>query len=87
MGRSRVRFWPMTLKFIPTGAKSDVRYKSMSRGGTPWPKADAINYHAQFGLPDKCRAIKGLYKLDVSAFGPAKQPPNITIPFFHAMCM
>ena len=26
----------------------------------PWPQTDATQYHAQFGLPDKGRAIKGL---------------------------
>ena len=26
----------------------------------PWPKTGANQYHAQFGLPDKGRAIKGL---------------------------
>ena len=26
----------------------------------PWPQISATQYHAQFGLPDKCRAIKGL---------------------------
>ena len=26
----------------------------------PWPKTGATHYHAQFGLPDKCRAIKEL---------------------------
>ncbi len=32
---------------------------SMSRG-MPWPKTGATQYHAQLGLPDKGRAIKGL---------------------------
>ena len=26
----------------------------------PWPKTGATQYHAQLGLPDKGRAIKGL---------------------------
>ncbi len=26
----------------------------------PWPQTDATQYHAQLGLPDKGRAIKGL---------------------------
>ena len=26
----------------------------------PWPHTGATQYHAQFGLPDKGRAIKGL---------------------------
>ncbi len=26
----------------------------------PWPKTGRANYHAQFGLPDKCCTIKGL---------------------------
>ncbi len=26
----------------------------------PWPQTGATDYHAQLGLPDKCRAIKGL---------------------------
>ena len=26
----------------------------------PWPKTSATQYHAQLGLPDKGRAIKGL---------------------------
>ena len=29
-------------------------------GGIPWPKTGATHYHAQLGLPDKGRAIKGL---------------------------
>ena len=33
---------------------------SMSRGGMPWPKRGATQYHAQLGLPHKSRAIKGL---------------------------
>ena len=33
---------------------------SMSRGGMPWPQTGATQYHAQLGLPDKGRAIKGL---------------------------
>ena len=32
---------------------------SMS-GGMPWPRTGATQYHAQFGLPDKSRVIKGL---------------------------
>ncbi len=32
---------------------------SMSRG-MPWPQTGATQYHAQLGLPDKGRAIKGL---------------------------
>ena len=32
---------------------------SMSRG-IPWPQTGATHYHAQLGLPDKGRAIKGL---------------------------
>ncbi len=31
----------------------------MSRG-MPWPKTGSTQYHAQRGLPDKGRAIKGL---------------------------
>ncbi len=26
----------------------------------PWPQTGATHYHAQLGLPAKCRAIKGL---------------------------
>ena len=33
---------------------------SMSMGGMPWPQTGATQYHAQLGLPDKGRAIKGL---------------------------
>ena len=29
-------------------------------GGMPWPQTGATLYHAQLGLPDKGRAIKGL---------------------------
>ena len=29
-------------------------------GGMPWPQTGATQYHAQLGLPDKGRAIKGL---------------------------
>ena len=29
-------------------------------GGMPWPQTGATHYHAQLGLPDKGRAIKGL---------------------------
>ncbi len=29
-------------------------------GGMPWPKTGATQYHAQLGLPDKGRAIKGM---------------------------
>ena len=29
-------------------------------GGMPWPQTGTTHYHAQFGLPDKGRAIKGL---------------------------
>ena len=28
--------------------------------GMPWPKTGATQYHAQLGLPDKGRTIKGL---------------------------
>ena len=33
----------------------------------PWPITDTAQYHAQLGLPDKGRAIKGLdvYKWDL----------------------
>ncbi len=27
----------------------------------PWPQIGATQYHVQFGLPDKGRAIKGLF--------------------------
>ncbi len=27
----------------------------------PWPKTGATHYHAELGLPDKGRAIKGLF--------------------------
>ncbi len=36
----------------------------------PWPKTGATHYHAQLGLPDKGRAIKGLvisYSWDLEA--------------------
>ncbi len=29
-------------------------------GGMPWPQTGATHYHAQLGIPDKSRAIKGL---------------------------
>ncbi len=33
---------------------------SMTIGGMRWPLTSATQYHAQFGLPDKGREIKGL---------------------------
>ena len=38
----------------------------------PWPKSGATQYHAQLGLPDKGRAIKGLVVCN-RALGPAKR--------------
>ena len=38
----------------------------------PWPQIGATQYHAQLGLPDKGRAIKGLVvcnNLDLEAWG------------------
>ncbi len=35
----------------------DINSMSM---GMPWPQTGATQYHAQLGLPDKSRAIKGL---------------------------
>ena len=32
----------------------------------PWPQTGATHYHAQLGLPDKGRAIKGLVVYNVS---------------------
>ena len=29
-------------------------------GGMPWPQTGKTQYHAQLGLPDKGRTIKGL---------------------------
>ena len=54
----------------------------MSRGGMPWPKTGATQYHAQLGLPDKDRAIKVLVvfndlALGSRVFGPAKHKLNI----------
>ncbi len=39
-----------------------VRYATLivRLGCMPWPKTGATQYHAQLGLPDKGRAIKGL---------------------------
>ncbi len=42
----------------------------------PWPKTGATQYHAQLGLPDKGRAIKGLVVCNSwgsRALGPAKR--------------
>ncbi len=41
----------------------------------PWPKTGATQYHAQLGLPDKGRAIKGLVVCNKGsrALGPAKR--------------
>ncbi len=36
----------------------------------PWPQTGATQYHAQFGLPDKGRAIKGLVVCYVGWLGP-----------------
>ena len=33
---------------------------TMSIGGIPWPQTGTPQYHAQFGLSDKGRAIKRL---------------------------
>ena len=47
---------------------------SMSRWECRGPQTGATHYHAQSGLPDKCRAIKELVvcnSLDL-VFGPAK---------------
>ena len=32
----------------------------MIMGVMPWPQTNATQYHAQLGLPDKGRTIKGL---------------------------
>ncbi len=39
-----------------------VRYARLTLrvGGMPWPKTGATQYHAQLGLSDKGRAVKGL---------------------------
>ena len=34
---------------------------NITSGEMPWPKRGATRYHAQLGLPDKGRAIKGLF--------------------------
>ena len=41
----------------------------------PWPQTGATQYHAQLGLPDKGRAIKGLVvcKLGTRAFVPTER--------------
>ena len=40
----------------------------------PWPQTGATHYHAQLGLADKGRAIKGLVVCNSSgALGPAKR--------------
>ena len=47
----------------------------MSRG-VPWLQTGATHYHAQLGLQDKGRAIKGLVvcnSLGSRALGPAKR--------------
>ncbi len=40
-------------------------------GGMPWPQAGATQYHAQLGLPDKGRAIKGLVLCNSSDLEPS----------------
>ena len=37
--------------------------------GMPWPQTGATHYHAQLGLPDKGRAIKGLVVCNVVWIG------------------
>ena len=40
----------------------------------PWPQTGATQYHAQLGLPDKGRTIKGLVVCnDWNLNGPAKR--------------
>ena len=50
----------------------DINSKSR---GMPWPETGATQYHAQLGLPDKDRAIKGLVvcnSWNQDPLGPAK---------------
>ncbi len=35
-------------------------FAAKAGGGAPWPKPDVTNYHAQLGLSDEGRAIKGV---------------------------
>ena len=49
-----------SLKVVPIVAMSDARYQQYEQGGMPWPQTGSTHYHAQLGLPDKGRAIKGL---------------------------
>ncbi len=39
---------------------SDARHQKYEMGGMPWPQTGATHYHAQLGLLDKGREIKGL---------------------------
>ena len=39
----------------------------------PWHQTGATHYHAQLGLPDKGRAIKGLVICNDLEFGPTKR--------------
>ncbi len=45
---------------MPTAAMSVARNNSMSGGNALSPKTGVTQYHAQLGVPDKYRAIKGL---------------------------
>ena len=49
--------------------------------GKPWPQTGSTQYHAQLGLPDKGRAIKGLvvYLLDGLALGSYQQSPEVLL--------
>ena len=52
-----------TSKDLPTATMSDyIEYVIYSYyiNSMPWPQTGATYYHAQLGLPDKGRAIKGL---------------------------
>ncbi len=39
----------------------------------PWPQTGVTHYHAQLGLPDKGRAIKGLVVCNDRDLEPAKR--------------
>ena len=60
----------------------------------PWPQTGATQYHAQLGLPDKDRAIKGLivcnnwdleplYLLNSLALGCYQPSPEVLIVYIY----
>ncbi len=54
--------WPgKTIQQCPiSNAVKVIIILNYEQGGMPWPNTGATQYHAQLGLPDKDRAIKGL---------------------------